>query len=328
MPVRDEAAHLDRAIRSIVKQKLSDWELVAVDDGSTDRTPAILAHWAQRDERIRVLTLEHVGLVAALNLGLQQCRGTLVARMDADDFSHPWRLASQAHHLQKHPEVALVSCRIRKMPRRSLRIGMLRYEGWLNSLLTSEQIARDIYVESPVAHPSVMLRRTTMIDELNGYRDMGWPEDYDMWLRLHQAGGRMEKLPETLLYWSEREERHSRTSFRYSPNSFRRLKAYFLKRGPLRHHREVVMWGAGRIGKRMGLAMVNEGFRLAAFVDLDPDKIGQTIHGAPVVHPTQLGPYANVPILSAVGKMGVREEIRRDAAALGRVEGRDFWCVA
>ena len=99
MPVRNEERFLAAALRSVAAQTLTDWELVAVDDSSTDATPAILAEAARRDPRIRVLRPAERGLVPALNAGLAACRAPLVARMDGDDVSHPRRLASQAEFL-------------------------------------------------------------------------------------------------------------------------------------------------------------------------------------------------------------------------------------
>ncbi len=103
LPVRNEERFLPAALDSIFRQTFTDWELVAVDDGSCDATPAILAGAAQRDPRVRVLRPSARGLVPALNAGLDACRAPLVARMDADDISHPRRLELQATFLSEQP---------------------------------------------------------------------------------------------------------------------------------------------------------------------------------------------------------------------------------
>lgn len=105
MPARNEERFLPAALESIRRQTLQDWELVAVDDGSTDATPDILEKAAKNDSRIRVLCPEERGLVPALNIGLAECRAHLVAQMDADDISHPWRLALQHSFLSDNPTV-------------------------------------------------------------------------------------------------------------------------------------------------------------------------------------------------------------------------------
>jgi hypothetical protein len=108
MPVRDGARWLGEAIVSIEKQTLGDFELIIVDDGSTDATPQILAARAQADARIRAVRQERLGLVAALNRALSEASGELIARLDADDISLPQRLACQSAYLDSHPQTGLV----------------------------------------------------------------------------------------------------------------------------------------------------------------------------------------------------------------------------
>lgn len=327
LPVFNAAAELPRALDSILRQRMAEWECVVADDGSEDDTPALVARYAERDPRVRLLRLPHAGIVPALNVALEASRGTHVARMDGDDVSHPDRLGIQADFLDDRPEVTVASCLLRKFPRQALRIGMLRYEGWLNSLVDSRDIARDIYVESPLCHPTVMMRRRELL-ALGGYRDVPWPEDYDLWLRVHHGGGSIAKVPRFLFCWREHEQRLSRVSERYGPDAFRRCKIAFLAQGPLRGHRRVVVWGAGRTGKRMAQALLQADYEVAAFVDLDPRKIGMAIYGVPVIAPPQVPPYRGIPILAAVGKDGARDDIRGRLAGMRFEEGRDYWCVA
>src|SRR5207302_689224 len=106
LPVRDGARYLREALASVLAQTLADFELLVVDDGSEDETPAILAGVA--DGRLRAIRQDRLGLVAALNRGIEEARAPLLARMDADDVSLPERLERQAAYLDARPEVALV----------------------------------------------------------------------------------------------------------------------------------------------------------------------------------------------------------------------------
>ena len=187
LPVRNEARHLPAALKSIFRQTMTSWELVVVDDFSTDETPSILAEAARRDHRVRFIPSPGRGIVKALNFGLGECRAPLVARMDGDDISHPRRLELQAAALDSDPGVGLVACAFRHFPRHQIRKGMLAYETWQNSLISHDEILMDIFVESPFVHPSVMFRKEAIVG-VGGYRDMGWAEDYDLWLRLAGAG--------------------------------------------------------------------------------------------------------------------------------------------
>ncbi len=325
LSVRNEQDHLSAALASLFRQTLADWELIAVDDGSTDATPALLAAAAANDGRIRVLRRPAEGLVAALNAGLELCRAPLVARMDGDDICHPRRLEGQEAFLRANPEAVLVSCRVRHFPRPALQGGMLAYEAWHNGLLTEAEIRRDLFVESPFPHPSVMFRREAVL-ALGGYRDRGWPEDYDLWLRLARGPGRFASLPDVLLFWRDRPSRLTRTGRHYRLEAFRACKVHHLRQGFLAGAATVTLWGAGQEGKAWRRALKEVGIGVDRWIEVDPRKVGQIIHGAPVVHCNDLGPDGQ-PILVTIGARGARSEVREWALERGLREGTDFLCV-
>lgn len=325
LPVRNEECLLPAALASLGRQTLADWELVAVNDGSTDKTGAILDDLAARDPRVRVLHLQSSGLVAALNAGLAACRATLVARMDGDDICHPRRLELQTAYLDARPEVTLAACRVRHIPRQTLSDGMLAYETWQNGLLDHDTILRDIYVEAPFTHPSVMFRRDA-IHALGGYRARGWPEDYDLWLRLARAGARFGRLPETLFFWRDRPQRLTRTAREYALEAFRACKAHHLVRSFLAGIDTVTLWGAGIEGKAWRRALLAEGVAVKRWIEVDPRKIGQVIHGAPVCDTGALVAGGGKTLVT-VGAKGAREQVRAFARSKGLIEGTDFLCV-
>lgn len=325
LPVRNEERLLPAALASLARQTLTDWELVAVNDGSTDATGAILDNAAGNDPRVRVLHRPPAGLVASLNAGLEACRAPLVARMDGDDLCHPLRLQLQTTFLDKHPAITLLACRVRHVPRQTLSDGMRAYETWQNRLLEHDDIMRDLYVESPFTHPSVMFRRDA-VRALGGYRDRGWPEDYDLWLRMARSGSRFARLPETLFFWRDRPERMTRTADEYTLNAFRNCKVDHLRQAFLARVAETTLWGAGTEGKAWRQVLHREGIAVRRWIEVDPRKIGQIIHGAPVVGIEALGP-GHGKILVTVGAKGAREQIREFARSKGLDEGVDFLCV-
>jgi glycosyltransferase involved in cell wall biosynthesis len=326
MPVRNEAAYLPAALDSLARQTLRTWELVAVDDGSGDETPAILAAAARDDSRIRVILREGGGLVAALNSGLAACRAPLLARMDGDDICHPRRLELQAAYLDSHPDIGLVACGFRHFPRSTLKQGMLAYEAWQNTLELHDLIMRDRFIESPFVHPSIMTRRS-LIDAAGGYRDCGWAEDYDLWLRLADSGVRFTRLPQTLFFWRDHPERATRTMSEYSPDAFRACKLHSLRQGFLRDERSVVVAGAGLEGRAWQRLLAGAGIPVSCWVDVDPRKIGRKLHGAPIIATDQLRTQQGK-ILVAIGVRGAREQFREIAQPLSLKEGLDFICVA
>ena len=331
MPCYNAGETLDETMLSLLGQTLSEFEVVAVDDGSEDSTSEKLSKWSEQDSRVRVITIAHAGIIPALNNGMEACRSHLVARMDADDVAHPERLERQAAFLEENPEVAVVGSLVEGFPRDGVREGFQIYLDWLNKLVDHEAITRDILIESPLAHPSVAFRRRR-VEALGGYQEHGWAEDYDLWLRLYLEGARFEKIPEILLYWREHPQRLTRTDSRYSVENFLRAKAKYLMQGPLVDRDAVIVWGAGQMGRRLSKHLVREEAPLAAFVDIDPNKVGRLRRGAPIIPPEELkewwGRYANPVILAAVGSRGARYLIRENLSSRGLREGIDWWAVA
>jgi glycosyltransferase involved in cell wall biosynthesis len=322
---------LNEALESLNVQTLADFEVIAVDDGSTDATSSILQEWAEFDERVHPISQTHNGIVSALNVGMQACQSPFIARMDADDLAYPERLALQVAFLEEHPRTAVVGCLVRGYPPEDVRQGFSIYLDWQNSLLTDKDIRREIFIESPLAHPSVMVRKEWLF-QVGGYQELGWPEDYDLWLRLYLAGAKFAKVPKILLDWREHTTRLTRQDSRYSLENFLRAKAYYLTRGPLLDRDAVLLWGAGMVGRRLSKHLVRQGAPLKAFVDVDPAKIDRTRRGLPILPPEAIPrwweQWSNPVVLAAVGARGARRLIRQRLESYGLREAQDWWSVA
>jgi len=325
LPCRDAEDTLDEALESLATQTFGAFEVVAVDDGSADGTGDLLEQWAKRDRRVRLIRTPPLGIVAALNAAAAVARGELFARMDADDISLPHRFEMQVDLMDKTPEIAACGTQVRYIPRSIVRDGARRYEQWINSVVSTDEIERDLFVECPIPHPTLMLR-SRPFRQIGGYRDRGWPEDYDLILRLWAAGNSIGKVREHLLDWRESSDRLSRTDASYGEDAFRRCKIHYI--GNRIGIRNVVVCGAGPVGKAFAVALQSEGHEVAAFVDLDPRKIGQEIHGAPVVHPDAVGEYRGCYFLAAVGSPKGRGELRGLLNGEGLREPEEFCAVA
>lgn len=324
LPVRDGDPHLAEALSSLSRQTEADFEVVAVDDGSTDGTPLMLRTAARRDPRLRIVSPGRVGLVSALGIGLEAARGRYVARMDADDVCHAKRLETQADFLDRHADIGLVASRVRYLGDRRANLGLALWVDWTSSLLTPEQIDLHRFVESPFVHPSVMFRRE-LVARHGGYRAGPFPEDYELWLRWLEAGVRMAKLPRELLDWRERPGRLTRTDPRYAVDAFYGVKAPYLARRLARAApREIAVWGAGRTTRKRLRPLREEGVEVAAYIDIDPDKIGQRIDGVPVLGPDDLPDPGRLFVLQYVGSRGARELIRDRLEARAYRIGRDW----
>ena len=336
LPCRDAEPFLPECIASLEAQTEPQYEVLTLDDGSSDCTREQLVAWAERDPRVRLLEPEGSGLVAALQRLARDARAGLLARMDADDIAAPGRLAVQLALLRDQPQIAACGTGVRYFPRPAAESGYLRYETWINGLRSPADLGRDVFVECPIAHPTLMVRRW-VFEKIGGYRDVDGPEDYDLVLRLAEADHQIANVAEVLHEWRLGPHRISEQSERYSSDAFRRLKISFLRRSFVPEGRPLVMWGAGKVGKAFARAWLGSGGApVRAFVDLDPRKIGQTIHGAPVIEPADLGEIAESEldrggrpyVLAAVGSPGARQEIRDALEAMDFRELQDFRAVA
>jgi glycosyltransferase involved in cell wall biosynthesis len=337
LPVRDAGRTVARALTGVCAQTLADWELIAVDDGSIDETRRILEAAAKADPRIRIVVRPREGIVAALNAGLELAKGNFVARMDADDEVHPERLAEQVAFLDApaNHDVGVAGCLVEHGGDPSVTAGYALHVAWLNSLVTADEIALNRFVESPLAHPSVMFRRE-LVEFHGGYRDGPFPEDYELWLRWLDAGVRMAKVPRVLLRWNDPPERASRTDPRYSPEAFFATKAPWIARWLRRHGlgtgdtRSLLVWGAGRPTRKRAERLAAEGVSIAGYVDIDPRKATTAIGGTgkPVLLADELPPPSEAFVLGYVSSRGARALVRAALIGRGYTEGRDFLMCA
>jgi glycosyltransferase involved in cell wall biosynthesis len=314
LPVRDAEPYLDEALRSIAEQTHEHLEAIVVDDGSRDASGEIAREWAARDRRFRVVRQEPQGFVAASQRALAEAAGAYVAAMAADDVARPHRLATQLAALEAD---GLDACGggVAFFPEAT--DGLRRYERWLNSLTTVERARQDLFVECPIGHPTLFARRDAI-----SYRHVDWPEDYDLVLRLWAGGGRFRNVDEVVLDWRDHPGRLARTDGRYSLEAFARCRVHYL---PLRG-RPAVVWGSGPVGKLHARALLDAGIEVAAFVDVDPRKIGKRIYGIPVRAHDE-GPRDGVAVGAVAGEAS-RARLRELAREQGRREGDDFVVVA
>jgi glycosyltransferase involved in cell wall biosynthesis len=332
VPVFNAAGTQPSTLESIRRQRGVELECVLVDDGSTDGSAALLQRFAELDPRLRVHAIEHRGIVGALQYGLERCQGRYVARMDADDIMHSQRLAAQVALLESQPKLAGAGCHVRLFPRpRPSQQPRREYEHWLNSVRGPGDVARECFIECPLAHPTWMLRRE--IIQRFGYRDMGWPEDYDLLLRLLGGGHALGVVPRRLLHWRDSPQRLSRRSEVYSDGRFVAAKAHYLAQTWLARHARYVLWGYGETGRALCRALQQHSRHPHAIVEVHPGRLGQRIQGAPVIGPEQLLAARRVaggalPIVVCVARSSPRGQARAALEQLGLREQHDFICAA
>ncbi len=326
MPCFNCEATVGKALDSLLAQTCTDFEVIAVDDGSTDNTAGVLAGYARRDSRIKTLSIAHGGVVVAANAAIEMAEGRYIARMDADDVSLPERLAAQSQILDEQADIGLVGCRILFGGCRETCAGYAHYVDWTNTLLSPEAISLNRFVEFPVPNPSIMYRRDCM-EAYGPYHEGDFPEDYEMCLRWLEAGVRMAKVDAELLVWNDPPTRLSRNHPRYAVDAFYRTKTDYLarwleKNNP--HHPAVHILGAGRTTRKRADLLLSHGVRFAAYHDIDPRKIGHVVNGIKVLDRNSLPSPTEAFCLPYVGSRGARQEITEFLEERGYRLGRDY----
>lgn len=196
LAVRNGMPYLPETIRSVLGQTLPAFEILVIDDDSTDDTPRWMR--ACEDPRVRYVRLEGAGFSGALNYGIEHARSPLVARIDADDVARPDRLAVQCGYMASHPECVLLGCQTDEIDEEGRVVGQRSFP------LMDESIRWRMAFGCPFLHPGVLYRRES-VQSVGGYVTETWPaDDYALWTRM-AAVGQLANCPETLMQYRIRQ---------------------------------------------------------------------------------------------------------------------------
>ncbi len=325
LPFRNAASSLDEAIGSMVRQSFTEWELLLVDNASNDASAAVAHDWSQRDPRIRMIHEPTIGIAHALNTGLGQTHAPLIARMDADDISHPERLARQVEYMNAHPEVGVLGTCTRFETTVEKSSGMQWFVQWQNTLLTPRDHYVKRFVDAPVAHPTVMFR-SELVDRCGGYDTGPLPEDHELWLRWMHHGVRFAKLPRELVIWNDHAGRLSRTHANYSVDAFFTTKAKWIAIWLARKltGRPVVIAGTSSLCQGRTAMLEAEGVHISAFTDVRK----REVPGYSFIPHNALPPSGEAFIISFISQRGTGDRIAAYLISRGLVEGEDFILAA
>ncbi|MEX2369613.1 MAG: glycosyltransferase family 2 protein [Bacteroidales bacterium] len=326
LPFWNAEKTLGRAISSIINQDYLDFELILIDNNSTDGSREIAEQWSLKEKRVILCNEQNQGVVHASNRGAGLARGQYIARMDADDEALPNRLTIQSKYLDKYSDCDAVAGLVEHVPHSDNARGFSRFVDWSNSIQTYKQIYNNRFIELPVVNPTLMWR-SELAESRGLYRSGNFPEDYEMILRWLDTGVKIVKIPEKVLKWYDSETRLTRTDEKYSDQSFYNIKSRYLAdwlqlNNPF--HPYISIWGASRISRRRARLLEQYGIIFQNYIDT---KKGRQLEKSVIYH-EELPEAGELFILTYIRQMDNRDRIRTFLNARGYEEGKDYLVVS
>ncbi len=250
LPVYNAAPFLEECLDSILQQTETDWELLAVNDFSTDNSLDILKKYAATDSRIQALQNTEKGIISALRTAYQNSTGPYITRMDADDRMMPDKLKTLKGLLVKNGNNQVATGLVQYFSENELGEGYQRYETWLNDLTQNQSNFSEIYKECVIPSPCWMTSREDL-EKCGAFDPNDYPEDYDLCFRFYEKNLKVVSADGILHQWRDHTTRTSRNDETYANNQYFDLKLPYFLRLEYQDERPLVLWGAGKKGKRI-----------------------------------------------------------------------------
>ena len=323
MPIKNTAPFLEQCLESVLHQSYQNWELLAVDDGSTDSSFSILTAYAKKDSRVKPFQNNGSGIIDALRLAYSKSAGELITRMDSDDIMSLNKLLLMSNQLNVHGSGNIALGLVSYFSANKLGSGFKNYEQWLNRLTLSGSNFSEIYKECVIPSPCWMVFRSDL-EKCGAFYPNTYPEDYDLAFRFYENGLQPIACNKVLHHWRDYATRTSRTDQNYADNTFIAIKlAYFLKLS-YNSSKKLVVWGAGRKGKALAQILIDKNIDFYWICD-NPKKIGKHIYGKEMLDFNALLDMSNTQSIVTVANANAQKEITNYFKKLGQRAMYDFY---
>ncbi|MFV0540940.1 MAG: glycosyltransferase family 2 protein [Aestuariibaculum sp.] len=275
-PFKNTEVFIEDCIISIVNQTYTNWELIIVDDGSTDGSFDIVYAYTKKDKRIKLLKNKGNGIIDALRLAFKSSNGNYITRMDSDDIMPEYKLEILLKNLLQNGKGHVATGLVAYFSDKGISDGYKKYEDWLNALTRTGNNYSEIYKECVIASPCWMLHRNDLITA-NAFNPNRYPEDYDLTFRFYKYHFKIIPCNIILHYWRDYQTRTSRTHDNYAENTFLDIKLHYFLELDFNNSRPLVVWGAGFKGKTIAKILVKQNIPFYWICD-NPKKIGKSIY--------------------------------------------------
>lgn len=323
IPFKNVEDYFEDCLRSVINQNYTNWEVIAVDDHSTDKSATILEQFALKNPRIKCYKNSGRGIIPALQLAYSKCQGAFITRMDSDDKMMPERLSVMVNSLLHHGTGHVAVGQVKYFSHRGISNGYARYEKWLNKLTATGDNYSEIYKECVIPSPCWMVHRDDF-EKADAFNPSRYPEDYDLAFRFYKEKLKCIPCNQVLHQWRDYDTRTSRTSEHYAQNYFLDIKLHYFLELDCDTKKTLVIWGAGTKGKTIAKNLIERKIDFMWICD-NPKKIGREIYGTVLEHYTKLGTIKNPQSIITVANDEAQKQIREIIQGLGHKQMQDYF---
>lgn len=277
VPFKNTADYLEDCLYSILNQTYTHWELLIVDDSSSDSSYEIVGKFADKDHRIKLFKNSGIGIIDALRLAFKHSKGEFITRMDSDDVMRPNKLEVLVDNLSKFGKQHVAIGLVNYFSEEGIKDGYKNYEIWLNNLTKNGRNYSEIYKECVIPSPCWMIHRSDLI-ACGAFNPNRYPEDYDLAFRFYKHHYTCVPCKNVIHDWRDYFTRTSRTHIHYAENHFIDLKLHYFLELDYNANKTLIVWGAGNKGKKVAKTLIKKDVSFKWICD-NPNKIGRDIYG-------------------------------------------------
>ncbi len=326
IPFKNTAQFLPECLTSVINQTYQHWEVIAVDDNSSDESTAIVSAFTEKHPKIRLLSNQGNGIIPALQTAYKASHGEFITRMDSDDIMKPNKLEIMVDSLLAKGEGHVAVGQVKYFSERGISNGYERYEKWLNNLTQNGTNYSEIYKECVIPSPCWMTYKNDL-EQCNAFYPNRYPEDYDLTFRFYENKLQCIPCAKVLHFWRDYDTRTSRTSEHYAQNYFLDIKLHYFLKLDYDYSRPLVIWGAGNKGKFIAKKLIDQNIDFYWICD-NPNKVGKKIYTKEMLHFSELKQLKISQSIITVANTEAQQFIKKHLEELGQTAMRDcfFFC--
>jgi len=323
IPFKNTAEFLPECLQSIINQSYKNWELLIVDDGSTDDSFKLVKNFTNKDSRIQLFKNNNFGIISALRLAFSKSKGELITRMDSDDIMSANKLEVLNNNLLKYGKKHVAIGLVKYFSKMGIGNGYSKYETWINTLTLNGTNYSEIYKECVIPSPCWMIHREDLVNA-DAFNPNRYPEDYDLTFRFYENSYTCIPCTIVLHQWRDYDTRASRTDPYYAHDSLLTIKLHYFLKLDYNNTRPLTLWGAGDKGKTIARILIENEVPFNWICD-NPKKIGRTIYGQELKPFHFLKQIKNPQSIITVANPEAQKQIRNYLSKLGLQSMKDYF---